>query len=74
MECVSLSLYDLLECHINEFNARNKCLTAKLLKQAYQYHKLTMGFSMFYLRHHELVSKFNIGLKFSYRNQFFTVT
>ena len=25
---------------VDDFNARNKCLTAKLLKQGYRYHKL----------------------------------
>ena len=40
-----------------------KCLTAKLLKQGYRYHKLRKAFSKFYRRHNELVSKFNVGLK-----------
>ena len=26
--------------HVTDFNARNKCLTAKLLQQGYRYHKL----------------------------------
>ena len=26
--------------HVDDFNARNKCLTAKLLKQGYRYHKI----------------------------------
>ena len=26
--------------HVKDFNARNRCLTAKLLKQGYRYHKL----------------------------------
>ena len=26
--------------HVDEINTRNKCLTAKLLKQGYRYHKL----------------------------------
>ena len=42
---------------------RNKCLTAKLLKQGYRYHKLRKAFSKFYRRHYELISKFNVGLK-----------
>ena len=25
--------------HVDDFNTRNKCLTAKLLKQVYRYHK-----------------------------------
>ena len=52
------------ECsHVKEFNAHNQCLTAKLLKQDYRYHKLRKTFSNFYRRHNELVSKFNFGLK-----------
>ena len=34
--------------HVDDFNTRNKCLTAKLLKQGYQYHKLRKAFSKFY--------------------------
>ena len=33
--------------HVTEFNARNKCLTAKLLQQVYLYHKLRKTFSNF---------------------------
>ena len=50
-------------CHVEDFYARNKCLTAKRLKQGYRYHKLRKAFSKFYRRHHELISKFNVGLK-----------
>ena len=49
--------------HVDDFNTRNKCLTAKLLKQSYRYHKLRKAFSAFYRRHYELISKFNVGLK-----------
>ena len=49
--------------HVEDFNARNKCLTAKLLKQGYRYHKLRKVFSKFCRRHYELISKFNVGLK-----------
>ena len=49
--------------HVDDFNTRNKCLTAKLLKQGYWYHKLRKAFSKFYRRHYELISKFNVGLK-----------
>ena len=28
-----------VSCHLADFNARNKTLTAKLLKQGYRYHK-----------------------------------
>ena len=47
-----------LRCHVEDSNARNKCLNAKLLKQGYRYHKLRV-----YRRHYELISKFNVGLK-----------
>ena len=49
--------------HVDDFNTRNKSLTAKLLKQGYRYHKLKKAFSKFYRRHYELISKFNVGLK-----------
>ena len=34
--------------HVDDFNTRNKCLTAQLLKQGYQYHNLRKAFSKFY--------------------------
>ena len=49
--------------HVDDFNTRNKCLTAQLLKQDYRYHKLRKAFPKFYRRHYELISKFNVGLK-----------
>ena len=49
--------------HVDDFNTRNKNLTAKLLKQGYSYHKLRKAFSKCHLRHFDLVSKFNVGLK-----------
>ena len=49
--------------HVTDVNARNKCLTAKLLQQGYRYHKLRKTFSKFYRRHYELISKYNVGLK-----------
>ena len=49
--------------HVDDFNTRNKCLTAKLLKQGYRYHKLRKAFSKFYRRRYGLISKFNVGLK-----------
>ena len=48
--------------HVADFNARSKCLTAKLLQQGYRYHKHRKTFSKFYRRHYELISKFNVGL------------
>ena len=49
--------------HVDDFNTRNKCLTAKLLKQGYRYHKFRKAFSKFYHRYYELISKFNVGLR-----------
>ena len=49
--------------HAADFNARYKCLKAKLLQQGYRYHKLRKTFSKFYRRHYELISKFNVGQK-----------
>ena len=49
--------------HVDDFNTRNKCLTARLLKQGYRYHKLRKAFSKFYRRHYELISRFNVGSK-----------
>ena len=49
--------------HVTDFNARNNCLTAKLLQQGYRYHKLRRTFSKFYRRHYELISKYDVGLK-----------
>ena len=34
--------------HVEDFNAHSICLTAKLLKQGYRYHKLRKAFSKFY--------------------------
>ena len=49
--------------HVDDFNNRNKVLTAKLLRQGYRYHKLRKAFSKFYRRHFDIVSKYNVGLK-----------
>ena len=49
--------------HVDDFNTRNKFLTAKLLRQGYRYHKLRKAFSKFYRRHFDIVSKCNVGLK-----------
>ena len=37
--------------HVDDFNTRNKGLTAKLLRQGYRYHKLRKASSKFYPRH-----------------------
>ena len=47
---------------VADFNNRNQILTAKLVKQGYQYHKLRKTFSKFCRRQYDFVSKFNTGL------------
>ena len=49
--------------HVDDFNTRNKVLTAKVLRQGYRYHTIRKAFSKFYRRHVEIVSKYNVGLK-----------
>ena len=49
--------------HVDDFNTRNKVLTAKLLRQGYNYHKLRKTFSKFYRRRFDIVYKYNVGLK-----------
>ena len=34
-----------------------------MFKQGYRYHKLCKTFSKFYRRYHDLISKFQVGLK-----------
>ena len=60
MECI-FPRFASVSSHVEDFNARNKCLTSKLLKQGYRSHKLRKTFSKFYRRHYELISKFNVG-------------
>ena len=52
-----------LNSNVDDFNNRNKFLTAKLLEQGYRYHNLRKAFSTFYNRHTELIVKYNICLK-----------
>ena len=49
--------------HVDDFNTRNKILTAKLLRQGYRYHKIRKAFLKFYRRHFGVVSKYDVGLK-----------
>ena len=48
--------------HVDDFNTRNKILTAKLLRQGYRYHKIRKAFSKFNGRHFDIASKY-VGLK-----------
>ena len=52
-----------MSSHVDDFNTRNKVLTAKLRRQGYRYHKICKAFSKFYRRHFDIVSKYNVGLK-----------
>ena len=49
--------------NLNDFNYRNKALTAKLLRQGYHYFKLRKAFSKFYRRHSALLEKYSVSLK-----------
>ena len=49
--------------NLNDFNYRNKALTAKLLRQGYRYFKLRKAFSEFYHRHSALLEKYSFSLK-----------
>ena len=52
-----------MSSNVDNFNTRNKVLTAKLLRQGYRYHKLLKAFSKVYRRHFDIVSKYNVGSK-----------
>ena len=41
--------------NLNDFNYRNKAVTAKLLRQGYRYFKFRKAFSKFYRRHSALL-------------------
>ena len=52
-----------MSSHVDDFNTRNRVLTAKLLRQGHRYHKIHTAFSKFYWRHFDIVSKYNVGMK-----------
>ena len=49
--------------NLNDFNNRNKALTAKLLRQGFRYFKLRKSFSKFYRRHSAFLAKYSVSLK-----------
>ena len=49
--------------NLNDFNYRNKTLTAKRLRQGYRYFKLRQAFSKFYCKHSALLEKYSVSLK-----------
>ena len=62
--CISqLIRFARVSSHVDDFNTRNKVLTAKLLKQGYRYRNLRKAFSKFYRRHFNIMSVYNVGLK-----------
>ena len=52
-----------MSSHVDDFNTRNKVVTAKLFRQDCKYHKFRKVFSKFYWRLFDIVSKYNVGLK-----------
>ena len=52
-----------MSSHVDDFNTRNKVLTAKLLRQGYRYHNIHKAFSKLYRQHFDIVSIYNVGLK-----------
>ena len=51
-----------MSSHVDDFNTRNKVLTAKLLKQGFRYHNRRKAFLKIYRRHFDIVSKYIVGL------------
>ena len=49
--------------NLNDFNYRNKAITAKLHRQGYRYFKLLKAFSKFYRRHNALLERYSVSLK-----------
>ena len=49
--------------HVDDFNTRNKVLTAKRLRQGYRHHKICKAFSKSFRRHFDMVSKYIVRLK-----------
>ena len=58
-----LTRFARVSSHVDDFNTRNKVLTAKFLRHGYRYHRIGKAFSKFYRRHFDIVSKYNVGLK-----------
>ena len=61
-----LILFARVSSHVDDFNTRNKVLTAKLLKQGYRAIDIlnfVRLFLKFYRRHFDIVSKYNVVIK-----------
>ena len=53
---------------IKDFNDRNLILTKKLLKQGFLYHNLRGKFAKFHSKYGDLISKYNVSLKWHLTN------
>ena len=60
---ISQLIFARASSNLNDFNYRNKALTAKLLRQGSCYFKLLKAFSEFYRRHSALLEKYSVSLK-----------
>ena len=68
MKITKKSGFARVSSHVDDFNTRNKVLTAKLLRQGYKYHKPCKAFSKFYRRHFDFVSNVRLKTLFSARS------
>ena len=59
---MSLLWFAKASSHVSDLNSRKTFLTAKLLRQGYQYRKLHIAFSKFYRGHSELIDQFELNL------------
>jgi len=53
---------------VKDFNDRNRLLTKKLLKQGFLYHNLWRKFAKFHSKYSDLISKYNVPLKWHLTN------
>ena len=60
---ISYKLFARVSSHVDDFNTRNRVLTAKLLRQGCRYHGIRKAFSKFYRRHFDIVSRCGVGFK-----------
>ena len=76
MVFIFLNLFDFarVSSHVDDFNTRNKVLTAKLLRKGYRYHQLRKAFSKFYRRHSDILSKYKFRIENAFQNLNFIAT
>ena len=66
-DCAPLVADLFLFCNERDFMMTLSDDNQKVLKQDYRHHKLCKTFSKFYRRYYDLISKFQVGLKFLFR-------